>query len=325
MRGPCLPNPVTATMNQMLASVRCALVLLALLLTSTGVMATGDVIRLARREAEQAPSTFPEIVLQEALRRTEAHYGAWKIERVQHSMSRGRLLEDLLNGHELNAVVAASQPDWEAQTLPVWIPVDMGLSGLRIGFIRQDAQAALSRVHSLDALRQLRLGVGLSWSSRKVMEANGLQLELAASQEALTRMVLAERVDYFPRSISEAFTEYADFSRQYPELAIENHLLLDMPLPTYIFVSPTQPRLAKRITTGMEILVRDGSLLKMVTRAHADILARARLCERQMIHIPNPLLSSRHPLKRSELWFDPYAPGGLCASAAPASHGRRRK
>ncbi|GAB2892599.1 transporter substrate-binding domain-containing protein [Uliginosibacterium flavum] len=268
---------------------------------------------------------FTETVLLEALRRSEARYGPWKIEHVQHPMARARLLEDLLNDHDVNVVIAASQLDWEEQTLPIWIPVDMGLSGLRIGLIRQGAQARFSKVNSLDDLSQLRLGVGLGWSSRKVMEANGLQLEFAANQEALVRMLLAQRLDYFPRSISEAFIEHADFSRQYPELAIESGLLLDMPLPTYIFVSPKYPKLAERITLGMEKLVRDGSLQKMVIRAHEDILAKAKLCGRKMIHIPNPLLSSLHPLKRSELWFDPYAPGGLCQATFPAGREKKRK
>ncbi|WP_141239796.1 amino acid ABC transporter substrate-binding protein [Candidatus Dactylopiibacterium carminicum] len=265
---------------------------------------------------------FSETVLREALRRTEKSHGPWRIEYVRHSMARARMLEAMQDGHSINLAIVATQPDWESKLLVVRIPVDMGLSGLRIGLIRQQDQPLMARILGLEDLRRLRLGVGMGWSSKLILEANEMRLEMALNQDALARMLHAGRLDYFPRSISEAFTEHARLAAVLPDLAIDRELLLDMPLPTYVFVSPKAPRLAERISAGMETMVRDGSLLRMVIKAHGEQLARAGLCSRRLIRMPNPLLDERHGLTQRALWFDPRDPRtGLCttASGTPAT------
>ncbi len=281
-------------------------------LTVSAAAQADDVIRLQRREAD-AQAEYALRVMQEAMRRSEASHGAWRIEFQTEPIVRERVLEMIVAGTEVNAAVVASQPLWEERLLPVWIPLDMGLSGYRIGLIQRDAQASINAVQTLEQLRQLRIGAGMGWSSRRIMEASGLQLVLAPNQAGLTRMLAAGRMDYFPRSVREAFDELAAAQKEHPALIVDRHLLLVMPLPTYIFVSPAHPRLAQRLQSGLESMVRDGSLLRMVLQQHGGLLAQAGLCERTLIRIPNPLLSARHPLQRHELWFDPFAPeSGLC-------------
>jgi len=203
--------------------------------------------------------------------------------------------------------------------IPVWIPLDMGMSSYRIGFVKRDQQARLAMVRNEADLRKVKIGVGLGWSSRQVFEANNLTLETAVDQAALTRMLLAERLEYFPRAVNEVFAEYDAMAQPDPQLAIDKELLLYFPLPNYIFVSPKFPRLAKRLTDGLESMVRDGTLLKMVKRYHADMLQRANLCSRHIIRLKNPFLSDSNPLNRKELWFDPYdKKAGICNTATAA-------
>jgi hypothetical protein len=193
----------------------------------------------------------------------------------------------------------------------------MGVSSYRIGFVRRDGQARMSMVRNEEDLKTVKVGVGLGWSSRQVFEADGLQLETATDQEALTKMLLANRLDYFPRGVNEIFVEFDATAGAYPDLAIENELLLYFPLPNYIFISPKFPRLAKRLNEGLESMVRDGTLLKMVKTYHAEMLQRANFCARRVIQLKNPLLSPSNPIGRKELWFDPYdKKRGMCPSAA---------
>jgi hypothetical protein len=177
-------------------------------------------------------------------------------------------------------------------------------------------------VRTLDDLRALSLGVGLGWSSRKIMEANGLRLEAAVNQEVLSRMLIAGRFDYFPRGVTEIFPEYDMRGGEVSGLEIERELLLVLPLPTYIFVSPTEPRLARRLSDGLESMVSDGSLQRMVLDFYKDTLKRANLCARHIIRLENPLLTPETPLQRKELWFDPFDPRrGICGkrrAEAPA-------
>jgi hypothetical protein len=285
-------------------------------LTFSAAAQADDVIRLQRREAD-AQAEYALRVMQEAMRRSEASHGPWRIEFHTEPVVRERVLEMIIDGSEVNAAVVASQPQWEDRLLPVWIPLDMGLSGYRIGLIARESRSRIEAVKTLAQLQQLRIGAGMGWSSRKIMEASGLQLVLAPNQAGLTRMLAAGRMDYFPRSVREAFDELAEAQKAHPALIVDRHLLLVMPLPTYIFVSPAHPRLAQRLQSGLESMVRDGSLLRMMLQQHGGLLAQAGLCERTLIRIPNPLLSARHPLQRRELWFDPFAPeSGLCRKAS---------
>lgn len=264
-----------------------------------------------------------DLVLEEAMRRTRAKYGSYRIERVPMNLARERLLVEMIKGTLVNAAVVATQPGWESRMLPVWIPLDMGVSSYRIGFVRRDGQAKMSAVHNEQDLKKLKIGVGLGWSSRQVFESNGMDLETAADQEALTKMLLAGRLDYFPRGVNEIFVEYDAAAPTNPDLAIENDLVLEFPLPNYIFISPSAPHLAKRLTEGLESMVRDGTLLRMVKEYHADMLQRASFCTRRLIRLKNPFLSENNPLNRRELWFDPYdKKNGMCnpqSSAASAA------
>lgn len=273
-----------------------------------------DVIIL--QGADPAKGTIPDYkmaVIDEALKRTQKRYGAYRYVRSTLTFSRDRMLEELQQGTSLNAAIVATQLSWEEKLLPIRIPIDMGLSGLRIALIRGDAQDKLAAVRSVNDLKALRMGVGAGWSSRKVADADGFETVPAESYESLLKMLSQGRSDYFPRSLNEAFAEYDSWHAEHPELAVDKKLLLNLPLPTYVFISPKAPTLAKRLEEGMESMVHDGSLQKLMLQSHADIIKRADLCGRLVLQIENPLLSAKTPLARKELWFDPYDErAGIC-------------
>ncbi|MEC5385072.1 hypothetical protein VVD49_05015 [Uliginosibacterium sp. H3] len=278
-----------------------------------------DVLKLHRRETAVRAVVHSDLVLAEAMRRTRAKYGSYRIEYTKINLVRERVLIEAIKGDQINAATVAIQPTWEERMIPVWIPLDMGVSSFRIGFVKRDRQDRLASVRNEADLKKLRVGVGLGWSSRQVFEANGLTLETAIDQAALTRMLLADRLDYFPRGVNEVFSEYDAMVQPDPQLAIDKELLLYFPLPNYVFVSPRYPRLAKRLTDGLESMVRDGTLLKMVKTYHAEMLQRAELCARHIIRLDNPFLSASNPLSRKELWFDPYdKKRGICNSVSTA-------
>jgi hypothetical protein len=88
-----------------------------------------------------------------------------------------------------------------------------------------------------------------------------------------------------------------------------------------VFVSPKAPRLAKRIEEGMESMVHDGTLMKMMLQANAELLGRAQLCKRRVFHIINPQLSAQTSLERKELWFNPFdARNGVCSHKLKPHH-----
>ncbi|MBS1207914.1 MAG: transporter substrate-binding protein [Proteobacteria bacterium] len=266
-------------------------------------------------------------VIDEALKRTVNRYGPYQYAERIPVVARERLLDEMLRGEAINITVVATQPVWEEQLHVIRIPIDMGLSGYRIALIRRDRQSLFNTVRDLDTLKRLRLGAGEAWSSRQIFAAEGFSVETGETYEALLRMLLAGRSDYFPRALTEAFPEYDARRKDFPDLAIERDLLLNLPLPTYIFVSPKAPELARRIEAGLESMVRDGSLLRLVMKFNGDILRRANLCSRRVFKLDNPLLTPQTPLRRKALWFDPFdRRTGLCAAKTPpetnVQHGR---
>ncbi|GAB2881830.1 hypothetical protein GCM10027046_07700 [Uliginosibacterium flavum] len=257
---------------------------------------------------------FSDLVLEEAMRRTQKKYGPYRIEWTTGTIARERSLIELVSGETHNTTIVASQPSWEEQLLPIWIPVDMGLQNYRISLTTKAAQPRLSAVRALDELKALRAGIGAAWSSRKIMDANGFNLVIGENFEPILRMLLADRSDYFPRGVNEVFVEFDARSADNPELVVESDIVLEYPLPTYIFVSPKAPRLHQRLSEGMEVMVRDGTLRKMVMDYYADMIKRANFCARRLFRIENHLVSEKTPLQRKELWFDPYDPKtGMCA------------
>ncbi len=284
-----------------------------LLCCATQVMAVDIVMRPRPDDAKGPRTDFHGIVIEEALRRTVPIWGSYEYAPQVPLLARERMLDEMLRGEVVNVSVVASQPVWEERLLPIRIPIDMGLSGYRIALVHRDSQARLAAVKDVAELKRLGMGVGTAWSSRKIFEAEGFRTVTGESFNALLQMLMAGRSDYFPRGLNEVFPEYAARKAEFPALAIEQQLLLVVPLPTYIFVSPTAPRLARRIEEGMESMLRDGTLQKLVLQHHGALLAQAQLCSRRTFRINNPLLAEPSPAQRKELWLDPFAPGGLCS------------
>jgi hypothetical protein len=113
-------------------------------------------------------------------------------------------------------------------------------------------------------------------------------------------------MDYFPRGISEIFTEYRDQKSNMSNLHIEDKLALYIPLPTYFFVTPKRPLLAKRISEGLEAMIKDGSFDHFFMQEYGEAIRAAKLGERKIFVLNNPQLTPQTPLDRKELWYTPH-------------------
>ena len=263
---------------------------------------------------------YSEMVLDAAMKRTVPKYGPYRVEIKIARMNREDLLAKVLKGDEVNVSVVATQPSWEIQLLPIYVPPDMGLSNYRIALTTTEGQKRIDAVRNLDQFRDLKVGVGAAWSSRRVMEIAGFEVVRADNFDALLELLLNGKVDYFPRGLNEVFVEFDDRQATSPGLQVEKNMVLNFPLPGYVFVSPAHPRLHKRLSEGLESMVRDGTLLKMFLQYHAEMLKRADLCSRRVFRIDNPNLHNPKPLQRRALWFDPFSPGnGLCQKPIKAN------
>ena len=158
-------------------------------------------------------------------------------------------------------------------------------------------------MRTIEDLRRLRAGQGHDWPDTTILRHQGLPVETSSSYDSLFLMLRAERFDYFPRAVLEANAELQHM--HIDDLTLDRHLVLHYPTALYFFFSPQKPQLADTVRQGLELALADGSFDRLFQQHHADDLRRARLDQRRIIELDNPLLPPHTPLQRRELWYHP--------------------
>ncbi|MEH6651930.1 MAG: amino acid ABC transporter substrate-binding protein [Motiliproteus sp.] len=263
-----------------------------------------DTVWLSKPKNELDPrEAYPLELLTTALKKSEPEFGPFEI-RFAGEMGRVRALRSLLNGG-INVFDAPSQPEWEEKALTVRIPIKKGLMGYRLLLINQNQLTKFSDIQYIGQLKQFSAGTGFQWSSTKVLDRLGFKLVSGTSYEGLFGMLAAARFDYFPRGINEIFDEYALFKPKYSQMAIEPTTAFYLPLPSYYFVSPHHPRLAKRIEAGLTTMYADGSFDELFFRFYGSAIEKAKLWQRNLFYLENPLLPPHPIYDNPKYWFDP--------------------
>jgi hypothetical protein len=220
-------------------------------------------------------------------------------------MTQGRTLVELATGQSpVDVMWTMTDRQREASgLLPVRIPIDRGLLGWRLLLVRRSELAQWRRVQGLGDLRERLAGQGHDWPDTAILRANGLQVGTSSVYEALFRMLVAGRVDYFPRSILEIDSELA--GGRHPQLAIAPGLMLHYPAAAYLFVSPSRPELAAQLKAGLEAAVADGSFQRLHREQYGTVLKAHPVVPERVLRLHNPLLPPETPLQRRELWLQP--------------------
>lgn len=282
------------------------------LLLSASVGATTDVSVLSYPQAESDTDSryqYDWAVLRSAMEKTSAGFGSFRMIASLHRMPAARvILEVQRPNSEINIFVRATNNDLEKTFLPIRIPVDRGLLGYRIFLIRASDQKKFASVKTLADLLQFTVGQGKGWADVAILNAAKFNVVEGSNYEGLFPMLKLGRFDFLSRSLDEALREY-DERHVENDLEVEHSLLLYYPLPRYFFVrrDAEGEQLAKRIEAGLEIMLRDGSLDKLLQKYKGALIKRAGLTQRRMFRIPNPDLAPQTPLDRRELWYDPVS------------------
>ncbi len=255
---------------------------------------------------------YSKALLQQVMERTVPAFGPYTIEYADAHMERPRLLAALKDGKMVNVTAYPADAKWLKSLLFVPVPVDLGLQSWRIALIDRRMQKRIRSLAPPDGLKEMTAGVGSAWVTRASLHDNGFRYVTGSNYIGLFDMLVAGRFDYLPRGVNEIFQEYDQRKQAYPQLAIEDSIVLHDNIPSMFFVSPKLPRLHQRISAGMESLLKDGTLERFVLERHRRDLRRAKLCNRRRIDLPNKDLDPAL-LARKELWLDPFDPRhGFC-------------
>lgn len=189
----------------------------------------------------------------------------------------------------------------EAQLLPVRVPMDRGLIGCRIAFVRAEDADRWRELRDLDELARYTAGQGQDWPDTAILRSNGLPVQGISRYEALFDMLRLRRIDYFPRAVFEIDDEAATPLAQ--GLVIEPHVLLRYSAASYLFVRPDRPQLAAELQRGMDAAATDGSLARLFQKYFGDLLHRHHLARRRQLMLKNPLLPPGTPLHKPAYWL----------------------
>ena len=252
-------------------------------------------VKVPSRPINDLDSEYQLKLLELALDRAGQPY---KLERVDLNLNQFTLQQELRKGKTINVFWMGTSSALESALIPVPIPLFRGLEGLRLSFIHGDAQEKFNQVNTLADLRQLKAAQGVGWADNKILEQAGIAT-YAGRYSNLFRLINdGDKLDFFPRGLVEIFAERRELAAQYPNLAIEQHLLIRCPFAEFFFVSPESPKLAKAIQTGQERAYADGSFMTFFHENPRirEALASANLEQRVTISLPNPDMT---PLLRS--------------------------
>lgn len=217
--------------------------------------------------------------------------------------SRPRVMESVKAG-SISVMWGGTSEAMEQDFIPIRIDAYRGLMNHRLLFIREGDQRRFDNIKTLEDLKKIKLGQGRSWQDASILESADLHVVKTTKKPSLYHMLDGGRFDAFPRGANEVWTELSAF----PDLAltVEKRLVLIYPLPTYFFVTPTDPELAKDIENGLESAIKDGAFDQYFYGSPEvqEALEKADLANRHAIHINNPYLPKATPLDRKELWLD---------------------
>lgn len=243
-------------------------------------------------------------ILDMALEKTQKDFGPYELIPAKLSMPESRLLQEIKMGQRIDVIWSSTSPQKEQDLMPIRIPLRKGILGYRVSFIHQDEQDSFEQIHTLQDLKRFRVGQGIGWGDIKIYEHNGIPVS-HAPYESLFGLIGPSRFNLFPRGISEIFNEMALYGEANPSLIIEDNILLYYPWPYYFFTSKHNQKLAQRIETGLERMIKDGSFDRIFNKHHKKSIEQANLKKRRLIHLENPFLPEKTPLDRQALWFVP--------------------
>jgi hypothetical protein len=239
------------------------------------------------------------------LETTEAEHGALELQQASMVISRDRTLASLIAGNSIHVMAEAPKPHWGENLLSVEIPLRKGMQGFRVFILHSRNESKLRSVNSFDELINLPTGSGTQWSTRQAMEMAGFDVVTSPSYKGLFGMLSANRFTTFSRGINEAYREVEAHKHDYPNLIVDDKFLLQIPLPTYFYVTPKRPKLAQRIRRGLLQLTASGEFDRFFYRYHCDDLVRSHMSERRLFKVNNPLLEKPESLEDTARWIDP--------------------
>lgn len=244
-------------------------------------------------------------LIEMAMKYSEDEYGGITIVYSENEMVQERAFAKLKNDRGINVAWGMTSIQREENFIPIRIPLIKGLLGHRICIIRKKDREKFSNISTLNQLKTMVLVQGTDWPDTQILEHNGFKIHKMSVYENMFKMVSSGRVDFFPRGVNEPYEEVR--IRPELDLVVDNKLLIKYVAPMYFFVNKNDTVLAERLYSGLIKAIESGEFDDFfynhpTTRAIVDL---AKIEERVIFEITNPILPPLTPIDDKRLWYNP--------------------
>jgi len=205
-------------------------------------------------------------------------------------------VRELIKDKKISISDFGTSAQFEKEFLPVYFPINLGLTGWRVFIIKKHNQMKFNKVNSLSDLSLYRAGQGIGWSDVKILENSRLSVIQAPYLINLFKMLERQRFEYFPLGANEAHFLLESFQKHTSgDLAIENNLLLIYPFARFFFVHKDNIKLRDIVKKGLENSFENGSFWELFKshKSNEALFKKANLKNRKQILIVNPNMSDR--------------------------------
>ena len=179
-----------------------------------------------------------------------------------------------------------------------------GLVNYRLLIINKKNEHEFSAIKTLDELKEKRAGLNDGWTTYSIMEKQKFNIVDIDDYDGMFNILSVNRFDYLLRGVNEIFDEVDQRLMYNPELVIEPDLAIYIPSITYVFVSKREPRIARRLQRGLELMSTSGDLDRIFDTFYSESLHKAELDKRKILYMENSNLPLTVPLNEDHFWFD---------------------
>lgn len=247
---------------------------------------------------------FYKKLLIRALELTQEGSGFFRIEHSSTVVSQGRAVVLLNQKEGITVHRMGTNLMRERELIPIRIPLNKGLLGVRLLLTNKTSDAEISS-STVKQLKKLRACQGTHWPDTTILRENGFEVFATPKYEHMFKLLNHGRCDYFPRSIVEGTAEFMSARAKYPNIRINNRILLSYDFPMYFFVGKKKQNLAERIQSGLLIMSRNGDLLEILENnpSTQDAFPLSKWSGYKIFGLKNSRLSNKTPVDDKLLWL----------------------
>jgi len=176
-----------------------------------------------------------------------------------------------LDANQADIYWSMTSPEREQLAIAVPVPLFKGYIGKRALLTKRSFLPRFTQLKNKRDLAQFTAIQGHDWPDTKILAQNGLSVRPLANYQAMFSLVIAGRVDYFPRSFIEVMSELEQINDE--RLVIVPDVYISYPTAFYFFVSHRKPALAKALLKGLQTMQASGEFDEMFNRYFAEGLA----------------------------------------------------